>query len=112
MFPFQPKVYRVKTALNDPNSVVYIASVMALGEIGSPALEILVETLKTTDNAALAVTIINALGSMGDNRAAEVLVSFANDESADSYVRESATSALPRLQQAIQYQVAKQQRSP
>lgn len=102
----------LKTALNDLNPVVYIASVMALGEIGSPALEILVETLKTTDNPALAVTIINALGSMGDNRATEVLATFANDESADSYVRESATSALPRLEQVIQYQVEKQKRSP
>lgn len=102
----------LKTALNDPNPVVYIASVMALGEIGSPVLEILVEALKTTDNPALAVAIVNALGSMGDNRAVEVLRSFANDESVDSYVRESATSALPRLDQVIQYQITQQKRSP
>lgn len=101
----------LKTALNDPNPVVHIASVMALGEIGSLALDILIESLKTTDNVALAVAIINALGSIGDNRAAEVLKTFANDESADSYVRESATSALPRLEQVIKYKEAKQERS-
>lgn len=101
----------LKTALNDPNPVVQIASVMALGEMDAPALDILVEAMKTTDNVALAVAIANALGSMGDNRAAEVLTAFANDESADSYVRESATSALSRLQQVIQYQEAKQERS-
>jgi bilin biosynthesis protein len=101
----------LKIALNDPNPVVHIASVMALGEIGSPALDILIESLKTTDNVALAVAITNALGSIGDNRAVEVLTTFANDESADSYVRESATSALPRLEQVSQYQAARQERS-
>ena len=98
----------LKTALNDLNPVVHIASVMALGEIGIPALDILIESLKTTDNVALAVAIINALGSIGDTRAVEVLTKFANDESADSYVRESATSALPRLEQVSKYQAARQ----
>lgn len=101
----------LKTALNDPNAVVHITSVMTLGEIGSPALDILIETLKTTDNVALAVATVNALGSIGDQRAVEVLATFANDESADSYVRESATSALSRLDQVIKYQEAKQKRS-
>lgn len=101
----------LKTALNDLNPVVHITSVMTLGEIGSPALDILIETLKTTDNVALAVATVNALGSIGDKRAVEVLVTFANDESADSYVRESATSALSRLDQVIKYQEAKQKRS-
>lgn len=109
---FPPEgVQGLKTALNDPNPVVHIASVMALGEIGSPVLDILIEALKTTDNVALAVAIVNALGSMGDIRAAEVLTTVANDESADSYVRESATSALPRLEQVIKYHEAKAQRS-
>ncbi|WP_298919632.1 HEAT repeat domain-containing protein [uncultured Nostoc sp.] len=93
----------LKTALNDPNGVVYIASVMALGEIGSPAFEILTEALKTTDNVAVAVAIVNALGSMGDIRGVEVLRALTNDESADPYVRESAVSALPRLDQVINY---------
>ncbi|MBE9038066.1 HEAT repeat domain-containing protein [aff. Roholtiella sp. LEGE 12411] len=93
----------LKTALNDPHPVVYIASVMALGEIGSPAFEILAEALRTTDNVAVAVAIVNALGSMGDIRGVEVLTALTNDESADSYVRESAVSALPRLDQVINY---------
>lgn len=111
--PFPPEgVQGLKTALNDPNPVVHIASVMALGEIGSPVLNILIEALTTTDNAALAVAIVNALGSLGDVRATEVLTTFANDESVDSYVRESAASALPRLEQVIKYQEAKARRSP
>ncbi|MEA5599765.1 HEAT repeat domain-containing protein [Nostoc sp. UHCC 0252] len=93
----------LKTALNDPNAVVYIASVMALGEIGSPAFEILAEALKTIDNVALAVAIVNALGSMGDMRGVEVLTALTNDESADPYIRESAVSALPRLDQVMNY---------
>ncbi|WP_193196572.1 HEAT repeat domain-containing protein [Nostoc sp. MG11] len=93
----------LKTALNDPNPVVYIASVMALGEIGSPAFEILAEALRTTDNVAVAVAIVNALGSMGDIRGVEVLMALTNDESVDPYIRESAVSALPRLDQVINY---------
>ncbi|MDY6939133.1 MAG: HEAT repeat domain-containing protein [Cyanobacteriota bacterium] len=88
----------LKKALNDPNPVVYIASAMALGEMGAPASPILAQTLKTTDNVALAVAIVNALGSLGGSEAAQVLTAFANDESADTYVRESATSALSRLE--------------
>jgi bilin biosynthesis protein len=90
-------------AINDPNPVVHIASVMALGEIGAPAFDILVEALKTTDNVAVAVAIVNALGSSGDERSVEVLTALTNDESADPYVRESAVSALPRLDQVINY---------
>ncbi|MGK7917370.1 MAG: HEAT repeat domain-containing protein [Prochloraceae cyanobacterium] len=101
----------LKTALNDPNPVVYIAAAMALGAIGSPVVEILIDVLKTTDNPALAVAIINALGSLGDNRAAEVLATLANDEASDSYVRESATSALSRLQMVIKYQGVNEERS-
>ncbi len=101
----------LKAALNDPNPVVHIASVMALGEIGSPVLDILVENLQTTDNPALAVAITNALGSMGDSRAVEVLTALTNDQSADSYVRESATSALSRLEMVINYQQVNKERS-
>ncbi|WP_013324039.1 HEAT repeat domain-containing protein [Gloeothece verrucosa] len=93
----------LKAALNDPNPVVHIASAMALGEIGGPALDILIEGLKTTDNEALAIALVNALGSIPDERIVEVLTSVANDESADAYVRESATSALSRLEMVIKY---------
>jgi bilin biosynthesis protein len=94
----------LKVAIEDPDPVVHIASVMALGEIGIPAFEILVEALKTTDNLAVAVSIINALGSMGDERAAELLSEMSQDESLDIYLRESATSALSRLELVIKYQ--------
>jgi bilin biosynthesis protein len=96
----------LKKAINDPNPVVYIAAVMALGEVGSPALDLLLETLQTTDNVAIAVTIINSLGSMGDPRAIETLNQLSNDESADPYIRESAVSALSRLEMVMKYNQA------
>ena len=87
----------LKTALNDYNPVVYIASGMALGVVGVPALESLLEVLKETDNPALGVVIVNAISSIDDERSKELLINLANDESADNYVRETATSALSRL---------------
>jgi bilin biosynthesis protein len=97
----------LKTALNDPNPVVNIAVVMALGEIGSPVVDILIEALQTTDNPALAISLVNALGSIGDSRGVEVLTGLIQNESTDSYVRESATSALSRLEMT-----AKMKRTP
>lgn len=93
----------LKQALNDPNPVVHIASAMALGVIGPPALESLLSVLNETDNLGLAVAIINALSSIKDERVREVLTNLANDESADSYIRESATSALSRLDLILQF---------
>jgi bilin biosynthesis protein len=87
----------LKTATGDFNPVVHIAAVMALGEIGSPAFEILTEVLQTTDNIALQVAIVNALASVGDERGIEILKALTEDESADVYVRETAVSALSRL---------------
>lgn len=88
----------LKNSLNDANPVVHIASAMALGEIGPPALDILVETLEATDNVGLAVSIVNALASIGDERAAAILTALTTDESADAYVRETSVSALSRLE--------------
>ena len=87
----------LKKALNDYNPVVYIASAMALGVVGVPALDSLLEVLNETDNPGLAVSIVNAVSSIDDERSREVLNSLANDESADTYVRETAISALSRL---------------
>ncbi len=98
----------LKAAINDPNPVVHLASVMALGEMGLPALDILLESLKTTDNVAVQVAIVNALASIGDPKCAEVLTTFANDESVDSYVRESATSSLSRLDLVMNYGTSKE----
>ncbi|HEY9627020.1 MAG TPA: HEAT repeat domain-containing protein [Coleofasciculaceae cyanobacterium] len=96
-------VQGLKTALNDANPVVHIAAVMALGEIGTPVVDILIEALQATDNPALGISLVNALGSIGDSRGVEVLTALINDESADSYVRESATSALSRLEQMAKF---------
>ena len=93
----------LKQALNDPNPVVNIPAVMTLGEIGSPVFDLLVETLKTTDNLAVGVAILNALGSMGDPRGIEVLTNLSQDDSVDPYIQESATSALSRLEMVIKY---------
>jgi bilin biosynthesis protein len=87
----------LKTALEDPNPVVHIASAMALGVVGVPALDSLLEGLQTTENLGLAVSILNAVSSIDDDRSREVLTRLANDESADTYIRETATSALSRL---------------
>ena len=92
----------LRKAMEDPYPVVQIASVMSLGEIGMPAVDTLLEALKTTDNVAIALTITNTLGSIGDPRAVEVLRELIQDDSIDSYVRETAQSALPRLEQMIE----------
>jgi bilin biosynthesis protein len=93
----------LKQALNDPNPVVNIPAVMTLGEIGSPVFDLLVETLNTTDNLAVGVAILNALGSMGDSRGIEVLTNLSNDQTVDPYIRESAISALSRLEMVMKY---------
>jgi bilin biosynthesis protein len=100
----------LKTAMSDDNPVVNIAAVMALGELGSPAFEIMVSALETTDNIALQVTLVNTLASLGDIRAEPILVAASQDAQRDEYVRESATSALPRLEQTIKYKQMKAQR--
>ena len=87
----------LKKGLYDSNPVVHIASAMALGVVGSPAFDALADTLKATDNLGLMVAIINAISSIPDDRAKEVLTALAEDESVDTYIRESATSALSRL---------------
>ncbi len=96
-FP-QEGIEALTKALNDDNPVVHIASAMALGVIGLPALDGLLETLKTTDNLGLAVSLINAISSIDDERSFEILNALANDESADQYIQETANSALSRLE--------------
>lgn len=103
--PFPPVgVEGLKTALNDPNPVVHIAAVMAMGEIGTPVVNELIEALRSTQNPALAISIVNALGSIGDERGVNILTTLIQDESTDSYVRESATSALARLEMTTNFQ--------
>jgi bilin biosynthesis protein len=85
-------------SLNDANPVVYIASTMALGQIGQQGFTILADCLKTTDNVALQVSIVNALSSVGGEAAADVLRQAMADPALDEYVKETATSALSRLE--------------
>ena len=96
----------LKTALDDTNPVVNIAAAMALGEIGSPAVDILVEALQATDNPALAISLVNALASIGGSRVVEILTSLTEDESTDDYVRESAVSALSRVEMVSKFNAA------
>lgn len=98
----------LRQSLNDPNPVVHIASAMALGEIGDAALDILLETLQTTENLALSVSIVNALASVGGEQAEAVLQQLADDESVEGYVKETAVSALSRMDMVKSFSRAKE----
>ena len=87
----------LKKALNDLNPVVHIASAMALGVIGQPALESMLEVFETTDNIALQVALLNAISSIDDDRSREILNRVVQDDSADIYLKQTAESALSRL---------------
>ena len=93
----------LKMAIEDVNPVVHIASIMALGTMGSSAFEILTEALYGTENPAAAVAIVNALADLKDDRSVNVLKEFAEDSTADSYVQESAISALSRLEMVMNF---------
>ncbi len=93
----------LKAGLRDDNAVVHISSVMALGAIGVPALDILIEALETSDNLAVQIAIINALGSIKNERCQEILSKMSNDDSVDTYIKESAISALSRLEMITNY---------
>lgn len=93
----------LRTAIDDANPVVHIASVMALGTMGSAAFDILSEALKTTENPAAAVAIVNALVDLKDERAVAILKQTAEDTNIDSYVKESAVSALGRLDMVLNF---------
>jgi bilin biosynthesis protein len=88
----------LKQALSDDNPVVNIGAAMALGEIGADAVEILIEGYHaSTDKVGIQVAIVNALASAGGDRAMETLTNLSTSDEVDSYVKETATSALSRL---------------
>lgn len=93
----------LRKALFDLNPVVHITAAMALGAIGAPALDTLVEGLKQVEQPAVAVSIINALSSINSEKSVQALNEVLQDESADEYVKESATSALSRLDLVMKY---------
>jgi bilin biosynthesis protein len=84
--------------------VVNIAAVMAMGEIGEPVLDILIEALRETDNPALAISLVNAIASIGNTRGIDVLRWIIDNEETDSYVKESAVSALSRFEMTEGFQ--------
>ncbi|MEM9092638.1 MAG: HEAT repeat domain-containing protein [Cyanobacteria bacterium P01_F01_bin.53] len=94
----------LKVAINDANPVVYIASVMALGTMKKSGFEILSDALQNTENPAVAVAIVNALADLKDERSMQVLQQVSEDDSVDSYVKESAISALSRLDMVMNFQ--------
>lgn len=98
----QAALIGLQKALQDPHPVVQLTTVSALGTIGSPAFDIFVEALET-DNLALHIAIIGAIGSLGDSRGLQVLSDLSQDEVADPYIRQSATSALSLLEQVIKF---------
>jgi len=97
----------LKKTIDHPNPVVHLVSIMALGEIGTQALDILIESIETTENISAAVAIVNALGSITEERAMEVLNALSNDESKDTYIQESAKSAVSRLEQILHFKSVK-----
>jgi bilin biosynthesis protein len=102
--PFPPQgIEGLTTALQDPNPVVNIAAVMAMGVIGAPIVDILIEALQATDNPALAMSIVNALSAIDDPRCLTAINTLLADESIDSYVKEAATSALSRLEMTTKF---------
>ncbi len=101
----------LKESTKDPNPVVHIVAVMALGVMGNQALSTLIEVLETTDNISVQVSVINALGSIIDPKAMEILVNLSDDESQDPYIQESAKSAASRLEQVTKFSAIKTQSS-
>ena len=91
----------LEAALKDSDPVVHITAAMALGAIGAPAKDILLQGLKEADNPAVAISILNALSSIRDESILDTLNDIANDESIDSYVRETAVSAVSRLEMML-----------
>lgn len=105
--PFPPEgIEGLGKGVEDENPVVHISSVMALGAIGEPALNVLLETIDKTENIAVGVAILNALGGIGNNRAKEKLIQLSQDEEIDPYLKESAISALSRWEMVAKYSVS------
>jgi bilin biosynthesis protein len=103
-FP-QAGIEGLRKGVEDENPVVHLSSVMALGAIGEPALDVLLEALENTDNLAVGVAAINALGGINSDRAKNKLVELADNDSIDPYLKESAVSALSRWDMVAKYSI-------
>jgi HEAT repeat protein len=80
--------------LKEPKSAARRRAEDALKEIGSPAVEALIEALKD-NNRDVRWTAVNTLGQIGDRRAVEPLTAVLQDE--DSNMRWNAIRALGNL---------------
>ena len=92
----------LQQALQDPNPLVYLTTIGALSSLGKSAFNILKEAIDV-DNIAVQVAVVDALGSLGDERGLEVLSALAQDDTIDEYIKDSAVSALSRLEQVIKF---------
>ena len=109
-FP-QVAVDALGKTLKDTNSGIKVSATGTLGVIGKPALNILLEAIKT-DDISLKLSVIQAIVSLnvlkGDEQdpktfedyqtISDLLSKIAVDESEDSYVREVARTAFTRME--------------
>ncbi len=102
---------QLRASMDDPNPVVHIVAVMALGTMGTQALDTLLDGLENNESLSVGVSIINALGSIIDPKALEVLNDISNDETKDAYLQQSAKSAASRLEQITQFKQANDRRN-
>jgi HEAT repeat protein len=81
-------------ALNDENNGVRSNSIIALIEIGEPAVEMIINALED-ENGRLRLHLIEILGEIKDERAVKPLKKALNDHNND--VRRAADTALERI---------------
>jgi bilin biosynthesis protein len=106
-FPDQPfpeaGLRGLQVALQDANPVVHIAAAMALGQVGPMAFDALAAAIATTDNLGAQVAMVNAISATRDPRAISLLTNLAQDPNVDSYIQQSAVSALSRLDLTLNF---------
>ena len=108
-FP-QVAIDALQQALNDPNPAIKVSATSTLGMIGKPALEVLLSALDTEDivlrlSVIQAIVSLNVLKGPEDDpktlvdydKIADLLSKIVEDETADSYIRETAKTALTRM---------------
>ena len=88
----------LEDALQDISPVVAIAAVMTLGQVGEQALPLLLR-ISRDDNEAQAVAAVNALAGIDHPNVISCLAELSSAEGSDTYVRETAISALARVEQ-------------
>jgi len=85
----------LESALIDKSPVVSLAAVMALGQVGFQSLDLLLN-VAVGENPALAVAAVNALAEIDDGRVEECFAKLLENQSTDSYVSSTVTSASER----------------